>query len=80
MEQEPAFDLLAFSDRLGDSSEVATEAALTAPASRDAEPMSEEQAGYLNHLLRRTGRAPLDAPLTFAEAKARIAELVAELG
>ncbi len=79
MESEPAFDLLAFSDRLGDPSEVATEAR-GAPAARDTEPMTEEQAGYLNHLLRRTGRTPLEAPLTFAQAKARIAELLAELG
>ena len=32
MGNEPAFDLLAFSDRLGEPSEVATEAGLTAPA------------------------------------------------
>jgi hypothetical protein len=80
MEPDPTPDLLAFSDHLGDPPEVPAEAVLAAHAARDAGPMSEEQAGYLNHLLRRTGRAPLERSLTFAEAKARIAELLAELG
>lgn len=80
MDAEPAFDLLAFSDSLGEPAEVAAMEALATHAAHDAEPMSQEQQGFLNHLLRRTGRAALVDPLTFGEAKARIAELLAELG
>jgi hypothetical protein len=81
MGSEPAFDLLAFSDRLG---EPAGEALASLPgaahgAAADA-PMTPDQAEHLNHLLRRSGRPGAPTELTFAEAKARIAELIHDLG
>jgi hypothetical protein len=77
MGTDPAFDLLAFADRLG---EPAVEARDTGIGSAHDGPVSPEQADHLSHLLRRTGRSATEPPMTFAEAKARIAELLHELG
>jgi hypothetical protein len=81
MDGEPAFDLLAYTDNLGEPYELALAMdAVTCHPDHDDVPMSVEQAAYLNHLLRRTGRSCEGEPLTFAEAKARITELLDELG
>ena len=81
MDGEPAFDLLAFTDNLGEPYELALAMeAVTGHPDHDNVPMSLEQAAYLNHLLRRSGRPPEAAPLTFGEAKMRITDLLGELG
>jgi len=81
MGSDPVFDLLAFADRLGEPSD---DAALIGTGTWQGPmpdgPMTAEQTDHLNHLLRRTGRSSLDADMTFAEAKARITELLQELG
>ncbi len=81
MGSEPAFDLLAFSDRLG---EPAGEVLAPLPGSAhgaDADgPMTPDQTEHLNHLLRRSGRPVASTELTFTQAKARIAALIHELG
>jgi hypothetical protein len=81
MDGDSAFDLLAHSDRLGEPYEALTTRNPDAPAHEgvDLHPMTEEQAAYLAHLMRRIGRVPGAALLTFGQAKAKIAELLDEL-
>jgi hypothetical protein len=81
MDGDGTGDLLAHSDRLGEPYEgLASRVPDGAVhAHVDDHPMSDEQAAYLSHLMRRIGRAPEVALLTFGQAKARIAELLDEL-
>jgi hypothetical protein len=74
-------DLLGFADRLGEPYEDLSAPASDAPAHAhvDEHPMTQEQAAYLAHLMRRIGRVPEAALMTFGQAKARIAELMDEL-
>ncbi len=79
MDGDPAFDLLAFTDTLGEPCDLALAMdVVTRHPDYDDAPMSLEQAAYLNHLLRRSGRAHQSAGLTFGQAKARINELLGE--
>jgi hypothetical protein len=74
-------DLLAHADRLGEPYEALSGGAPDLPVHDrvDDHPMTQEQATYLAHLLRRIGRVPEAALMTFGQAKARIAELMDEL-
>lgn len=80
MGTDPAFDLLAYADQLGEPADeaMATGAGIGHGHPVDG-PMTLEQADHLNHLLRRSGRPAPEPAMTFAEAKARIAELLHEL-
>jgi hypothetical protein len=81
MDTDRTSDLLAYADRLGEPYEGLAsrtpEGAVHAHV--DEHPMSDEQAVHLAHLMRRIGRVPEVAMLTFGQAKARIAELLDEL-
>jgi hypothetical protein len=78
---DPAFDLLAFADRLGEPADEAMTAGVGVGHGPPPDgPMTPEQADHLSHLLRRSGRPAPEATMTFAEAKARITELSHELG
>ena len=78
MATDPLFDLLAFADRLGEPADEAMAVGIGQGPAFDG-PMTPEQADHLSHLLRRTGRSAPDPAMTFAEAKARIGELLHEL-
>ena len=79
MATDPAFDLLAFADRLGEPADgnVVTGSGIDHGPPLHG-PMTPEQTDHLNHLLRRSGRPAPEPAMTFAEAKARINELLHE--
>jgi hypothetical protein len=72
-------NLLTLADQFGEPFEAAM-ASDEATHQRSSDgPMTEEQASYLGYLTRRLGRLPDEEPLTFAEAKVKITELLIRL-
>lgn len=79
MEHEPANDLLAHADLLGDGVATVDVAPPTRTGPLAELPMTEDQAAFIAYLCRRSGRAPDPTALTFEEAKRTIASLLEEL-
>jgi len=79
MDHEPANDLLAHADVLGDAVATVDVAAPARAGSAVDLPMSEDQAAFIAYLCRRMGRDHEPVELTFQEAKRCIAGLLEEL-